>query len=107
MPDKIGLTVLQSELWYQLSFSPPSVRLLTLEGGLHDRLLIGLNRFSVAPGDIRIDSGLQSLAEAGVTCWLFKTTSYVRVRADRLEVGLGKVPGGVAIPDIIHAALKP
>jgi hypothetical protein len=98
--DKIGLTLLQTELTYQGHFSNPSFRLLTVEGGLLDHLAANLGRFGARVADVRIETGL-SLADAAVTCWLFGGGALIRVRPERLDGIFAKVPQAISIPEIV------
>ncbi len=102
MADKIGFIVLQMELSYQAHLTPPSFRLLTHESRLLDGLLAGMAQFGVTPGDIRLDTAVPSLAEAGITCFVHKNGVLLKIRPDRIEASCVKIPEGDVFSRIIR-----
>lgn len=91
MADKISVKVLQEELAHHAQFASPRVRLLTPESGLPDRLLERLRQFGFGLPDLRVETDVQNIADAAITCWLFQFTTVVKVRAERIEVNCTKI----------------
>lgn len=102
MGDKIGFIVKQLELSYQAHLIRPSFRLLTHESRLLDGLLVGMAQFGVTPGDIRLDTAVPSLAEAGITCMLHKNGVLLKIRPDRFEASCVKIPEGDVFQRVIR-----
>ncbi|MCZ6479156.1 MAG: hypothetical protein O6837_08165 [Deltaproteobacteria bacterium] len=92
MMDKIGIKVLKVELSHHAQFALPSIRLLTAESGLYDRLLRRMLPFGAGLADLRVETAVQNIADAAVSCWLFQFTTLVRVRAERFEINYTKIP---------------
>lgn len=103
MPEKIGLTLLQTELTYQGHLSSPIFRLLAWDGALLDRLGTSLEKFGATTANLRIETG-PTLADAAVACWLFGGGGVIRVRAERMEGTFVKVPKGVSVQEIVTLA---
>lgn len=106
MGDAIDLDILRADLLYQAYFAAPSIRILTTEGGLHDRLLGRMLQYGAGLRDLNIQTGVQSLADASVTCWLFQATTVVTVRADRFEIFCSRIPEGEVLSHLIAHVLE-
>ncbi len=92
MGNVIDLDIVRADLLYQAYFAAPSIRILTTEGGLYDRLLGRMLQYGAGLRDLNIQTGVQSIADASVSCWLFQATTLVTVRADRFEIFCSRIP---------------
>lgn len=106
MGEKTSAEVLQADLTYHAQFAMPSIRLITVEGGLYDRLVERLLPFGANLADLRIETAVQNLSDAAVTWWLFNFMTQVRVRAHRFEVTCTRMPEEDVLQRLIVQVLE-
>jgi hypothetical protein len=79
--------VKQSEASFEARFAFPVFSFLGSGGpNLHQSMYLGLRRYGLTLGDIRVESGLPNLAGANATYWLSTYNAFIRAWLDHLEI---------------------